>query len=50
MQQAYNNGFRSKKRSTTLHQAKTGNHDCRIVKATYKTSYGVIFQSDIQLY
>ena len=35
MQETRNNCFGSKKRSTTLLQAKTGKHECRNVTATY---------------
>ena len=35
----FNNCFGSEKRSTTLLQAKTGQHECRNVTATHKTKY-----------
>ena len=41
MQETRNNCFGSKKRSTTLLQAKTVKHECRNVTATYKTKYKI---------
>ena len=35
MQETLNNCFRSKKSSMTLHQAKTGKHECRNKTAMY---------------
>ena len=40
MQETRNNCFKSKKRSTTLHQAKTGKHECRNVTATLLLHFG----------
>ena len=56
MQKTRNSCFGSEKRSTTLRQAKTGKHECRIVFlirnncCEFLPFYGVTFQSDIQLY
>ena len=43
MQETHNNCFGSKKRCTSLHQAKTGNHEYRNITAMYKTKYFLIY-------
>ena len=52
MQETRNNCFGSKKRSTTLLQAKIGKHECRNVTATceFLATDGVILQSVIKPY